>query len=70
MTEREIAITVIVVLSAISILTTPFMLIKRDSARLRTSQRPLWQKALLWTSNIALVVLLGWLGFYLWHAMH
>lgn len=68
MTERDIAITIIVLLCVASVLTTPFMLIKRDSGKREPIQRTWWQKALLVASNVTLVVLMAWLGWYLWQA--
>lgn len=68
MTERDIAITVIVLLCVASVLTTPFMLIKRGGGKREPIQRTWWQKALLVASNVTLVVLMAWLGWYLWQA--
>jgi hypothetical protein len=55
MTEREIAITLIVLISVVSILTTPFMMMKRGSARLATPQKRspwagLWSSPAMWPS--------------------
>ena len=71
MSEREIAITLIVLVSVLSILTTPFMMMKRGSARLATPQKrsPLgW--AMVIASNVAITILLLWLGYYLYQAFN
>ncbi|UOO89361.1 hypothetical protein LVJ82_18265 [Vitreoscilla massiliensis] len=66
MTDREIAITLIVLISAVSILTTPFMLMKRGQARAVPVKRSPLGWALVIASNVAITVLLLWLGFYLY----
>ena len=69
MTDREIAITLIVLISAVSILTTPFMLMKRGQARSAPVKRSPLGWALVIASNVAITVLLLWLGFYLYQSL-
>lgn len=64
MNERDIFITIVVILSALSILTTPFMLMSRGKIKNTKMPKSLLQKALTWASNIALLVLLAWLAYY------
>ena len=64
MSDRDLFITLVVIVSALSILTTPFMLMSRGKgATIKTPKSPL-QKAMIWASNIALVVLMVGLLFY------
>ena len=68
MTEREIAITLIVLISVVSILTTPFMMIKRGAKPTSTAKRTPLGWALVIASNVAITILMIWLGFYLYQA--
>ncbi|AUZ04997.1 hypothetical protein [Vitreoscilla stercoraria] len=64
MSERDIFITVVVILSALSILTTPFMLMNRGKIKNAKMPKSPLQNALIWASNLALIVLLAWLAYY------
>ena len=70
MTEREIAITLIVLISVVSILTTPFMMIKRGAKPTSTEKRIPLGLALVIASNVAITILMIWLGFYLYQAFN
>ena len=71
MTEREIAITLIVLISVVSILTTPFMMMKRGAARKENApKRSRLGLALVIASNVAITILLLGLGFYLYQAFN
>ena len=70
MTEREIAITLIVLISVVSILTTPFMMIKRGAKPISTAKRTPLGWALVFASNVAITILMIWLGFYLYQAFN
>ena len=64
MSERDIFITLVVIVSALSILTTPFMLMNRGQIKSAKMPKSALQKSFIWGSNIALVVLLLWLAYY------
>lgn len=66
MTERDIAITVIVLLSVLSILTTPFMMMKRGADKTPPKAMSPFKKILVWSSNIMITVLVLALGYYWW----